>query len=293
MPEEQVAPQFTPEELARYARWEPGVQNGGEPVTSTEEPADEPETPVEEADEAADDEAVEEEGEETPHKKKSGVQRLKEKLRVSEEARIRAEERAAVLEETRKTPAEPTPAKPAASPDRPAKPDLDTFEGTQAEYLEARDAWLLGEFEAKQEAKATAAKAKEQTQTRQQAWDAQVLAAKTRLPDLDKVLNVPFATPVMQDALLDTENGVDVAHHLATHLDEAKTIAALGPVAQVLAIGKLAVRFAPVTAPPPKKTTEAPPPPSPVGARGSSNVDTSKMTDQEWLEHHRKNRSGR
>ena len=240
-----------------------------------EDPTAAVETATEEADEAAEDEAGEDEGEEQPHKKKSGVQRLKEKLRVSEEARIRAEERAKVLEETRKPQTEPAAATPEAAKTRPAKPDINTFEGTQAEYLEARDAWLLGEFEAKQEAKATAAKAEAQTQTRKSTWDTRVEAAKTRLPDLDTVLNVPFATPVMQDAILDIEHGVDVAYHLAKNLPEAKRIAGLSPVAQILEIGKLETKLS-AAAPVAKPTTQAPAPPTPAKPRAAAVAAPSK-----------------
>lgn len=245
-----------------------------------EETVPETETTTEEAEEAAEEEGGEEEGaeEEQPHKKKSGVQRLKEKLQAEREARIRAEERAKVLEETRAKPADPKPA-PATetAKARPPKPDINTFEGTQAEYLEARDAWLLGEFEAKQEAKAKEPQANTEKQTRQSTWDTRVQDAKTRLLDLDQVLNVPFATPAMQDAILDLEHGVDVAYHLAKNLPEAKRIAALTPVAQILEIGKLETKL--TAAKPPaaaKSTTQAPAPPTAVKPRAAAVAAPSK-----------------
>ena len=152
---------------------------------------------------------------------------------------------------------------------RPPKPDINTFEGTQADYLEARDAWLLGEFEAKQEAKANETKANTEKQTRQSAWDTRVQEAKTRLQDLDQVLNVPFATPAMQDAILDLEHGVDVAYHLAKNLPEAKRIAALSPVAQILEIGKLDTKLN-AAKPAAKSTTQAPAPPTAVKPRAAA-----------------------
>ena len=145
------------------------------------------------------------------------------------------------------------------------------------EYLEARDAWLLGEFEAKQEAKAKETQENTAKQTRQSTWDTRVQEAKTRLPDLDQVLNVPFATPAMQDAILDLEHGVDVAYHLAKNLPEAKRIAAMTPVAQILEIGKLETKLT-ATKPPSvaKSTTQAPAPPTAVKPRAAAVAAPSK-----------------
>jgi len=296
---------FTPEEEARYARWGLGVQGDGEPKVApvaTEEPANTTEETTEEVDETTTEDESEGGEAEQPHKKKSGVQRLKEKNRLADEARIRAEERARIAEErlsaleTGKKPEEPKPATstPAVVGKLP-KPDINTWTGTHDEYLEARDAWLLSEFEAKQEAKAQEAKVQAERQTKAQTWAEKVTAAKAKYSDLDQVLNVPFATPAMQEVIVDSENGVDVAYFLAKNLDEARRIAALPPLAVARELGKLEARFAaaattekPVVA---ARTTQAPPPPTPVGARGVSTVDESKMSDAEWERHRRTTRT--
>lgn len=290
---------FTPEEEARYARWGLGTKSEGEkpPVTDVkeEETEEAEEIITDEADEAAEEE-VEEETEDQPHKKKSGVQRLKEKNRIADEARIRAEERARIAEE-RLTALEagkkPEELKTTTSKSEEGKPDPNAF-NTQAEYLEARDAWLLKTFEANLEAKAAKTKAETEKQTKAQTWSEKVEAAKSRYADLVEVLNVPFATPVMQEALIDADNGVDVAYYLAKNLNEAKKIAAMGPIAAAREIGKIEARLAPPPAPKAAaRTTSAPPPPTPVSARGTANIDPAKMSDAEWLAHNRAKRAGR
>ena len=73
----------------------------------------------------------------------------------------------------------------------------------------------------------------------------------------------------MQDAILDLEHGVDVAYHLAKNLPEAKRIAALSPVAQIMEIGKLETKLN-AAKPAAKSTTQAPAPPTAVKPRAAA-----------------------
>jgi hypothetical protein len=303
-PQEQ---QFTPEELARYERWGLGVKNDGEPAvtTTTEDPA--PQDPP--ADAGADevlheDEELHEEGEEgagdgtQPPKKKSGVQRLKEKLQVEREARIRAEERAKILEETRK-PADPVqtppaPPVPAAPKPKPQPGDFDT----NAEYIDALTDWKIEEREKARETATKAEQAKTEAQTKQTTWNERLAAAKTRYPDFDQALKTPFPmSPAMREAMLESELGPDLGYYLVKHQEEAQRIAAMTPAAAALALGTIQAKLTPASTPQttqtPPRTTQAPPPPTPVGGRPIPAVDTTKLSDEEWLQYHRKQRTGR
>ena len=311
MPQE-AEQQFTAEELARYERWGLGIQGEGEPAPaqSTTEgttTTEEPETPAAGAEEEleGEDEGLEEEesgaedGAGQAPKKKSGVQRLKEKLRASEEARIRAEERARLLEEIRKpsdqpsTPAAPTT--PAAPKPKPEPGDFDT----QAEYLDALTDWKIEEREKAREAAAREEKAKTEAQSKQTTWNERLASAKTRYPDFDQVMRTPFPmSPAMREAMLESELGPELGYYLVKHQDEAQRIAGMGPASAALALGTIQAKLTPpaastATPPAPPKTTQAAPPPTPVGGRPVPAVDTTKLSDEEWLEYHRKQRAGR
>ena len=298
---------FTPEEEARYARWGLGVQSDGEPAVTTPSTTQEVPAVQDPPADAGTDEDVLDEGDEgheggeegadsagQPPKKKSGVQRLKEKLQAEREEKIRLEERLRILEEGRKPaePAVPTPA-PAASKDRP---DPDKFL-TQAEYLDALTDWKIEQREAAKEAAAKEEKAKAEAQVKQKTWDERLTAAKGRYPDFDQALKTPFPmSPAMREAMLESELGPDLGYYLVKHQEEAGRIAAMSPAAAALALGTIQAKLAPAEAPKPPtppKTTQAPPPPTPVGGRPTPTVDTSKLSDEEWLQYNRKQRSGR
>lgn len=90
-------------------------------------------------------------------------------------------------------------------------------------------------------------------------------------------------TPVMAEAIVESDIGHDVAYYLGTHPDEAARIAALSPVAQIREVARLEGK---VTAPP--EPTKAPPPITPSGSRASVDKDPDKMSTDEWLAWRRK-----
>lgn len=83
------------------------------------------------------------------------------------------------------------------------------------------------------------------------------------------------------DLFLGDDNDLEIAHHLATHLDEAARLLALPPLQRVREVAKLADTFSdppevdekPAPAVPPKKLTNAPPPPKTVSGAGKPSVD--------------------
>lgn len=86
------------------------------------------------------------------------------------------------------------------------------------------------------------------------------------------------------EALLDSENLVDVLEHLASHPAEQARIARMTPVAQVKAIGRLEVELAGAddgSPPAPKPQSKAKPPIQPVvpGPRAAAKDDSDTYTD--------------
>lgn len=106
-------------------------------------------------------------------------------------------------------------------------------------------------------------------------------------------LNTDPAMKPLVDLFMGDENDLDIAHHLATNLDEAKRIAALPPLQRAREVAKLADSFSgsevvntPTPAPTtPKKTTNAPPPPKTVSGSGKASVDINdpKLTPEQRI----------
>jgi len=90
----------------------------------------------------------------------------------------------------------------------------------------------------------------------------------------------PEVTAIMAEALMETDNGIDVAYHLATHPAEANKIAKLPPVAQARAIWELEAK---VTKPKEPAVSKAPPPVKPVrGGTASASKPVSEMSMSEY-----------
>lgn len=99
-------------------------------------------------------------------------------------------------------------------------------------------------------------------------------------------LNTDPAFAPLVDAFMGDTHDLDIAHHLALHLDEALHLLTLSPVARARELVKLADRFEAPTAPAPeapevtpKTVTKAPPPPSKlVGGKPSVDINNPQMS---------------
>lgn len=154
-------------------------------------------------------------------------------------------------------------------------------------------------FELKQELKAEQEKSKHAATAQQdERFEAQrgealrqkFVAAEAKYPDLRDALadqELPFNGAILA-YIEHRQVGADVAYHLAQNRAEAKRIAALNPIDQVLALHALESKL---TAPP--TTTKAPPPITPSGTKASVEKDPEKMTDDEfakWRRDHKRKR---
>jgi len=189
--------------------------------------------------------------------------------------------------EARLTPA-PTPA-PTPPPATPAAsdqaPQPEAF-ATHAEYVQAVATWAVQQHEAVKAQAATATSI-------QTAWESQEAQAKTKFADYDEALAADTTRyhPAVLQAIQTSEQGAEVAYHLATHPEEATRIAALAPVAALRALGKLEARLEAAATPPavpaptPTPTpTPKPRPLTPVGGAGigGSTVSPDAMDYEEY-----------
>lgn len=214
--------------------------------------------------------------------KSDGVQKriseLTKKRREAERRAVEAERRLAEISQER--PKEP------ASTEKPKIGDFENYD----EYVEALTDWKAGQAISQREQKSTAEREKsaqaEQQRDLQARVDAQIGKGVAKFADFEeKVLANPdlAITPSMVEAIAELDEGADVAYYLADHPEEAASIAAMPPLRQAVALGRIESKLA--STPPAKKVTGAPAPvASKVNGGGSPTTkDPSKMTDAEWF----------
>jgi hypothetical protein len=218
---------------------------------------------------------------EAPEPVPKGVQkRIDRAVRQKYEAEARTrvlEERVAAME-----------ARQVGGPTRPAEPSeptIDHFDNFD-EYVAAKASYI-----AKQQIESTLT-AREQAQAAERAahsqrevaesWGRKLEQATVEMPDFEEVLgatDLPM-TPVMRQAIMESDVGPKLAYYLATHPAEAVQIASMQGTGAVRTLGRIEERLE--AARPTAKATNAPAPVVPVGARATVRKDPGKMSDAEY-----------
>lgn len=192
--------------------------------------------------------------------------------------------------EARTSPAPTSPPSPAAPVSGATPPSPEAF-ATHAQYVQAVAQWTVEQHEAVKEATTTATHI-------QTAWDQQEAQAKTKFADYDEAIAADTTRyhPAVLHALQTSEQGAEVAYHLATHPEEAQRIAALAPGAALRALGRLEAQLqaAPVaaaaTSTPTPTPTPLPTPLAPVGGAGpgGSTVSPDQLPYDEYVAWYKK-----
>ena len=253
------------EDFGEYEAWRRAQAAGGTAAdedTESEAPAKPAAESAEEADtsdESPEGDASEpdEAEEEQAPKRKGGFQRRIDKL-VREkrelEARIAALEKRLAGGEQAAGESGETRRPAAAEEGKPKPEDFDTYEA----YTEALTDWKLEQRERQ--------RVQEDAQRRvYESWMARIQAARQAHPDFDEVVDsdVPVSA-AMQQAILESDNGAEIAYWLGKHPEEAERISKLPPIAAIREIGRIEASLA---APPPQPkapVTRAPKPVTPV-----------------------------
>lgn len=220
-------------------------------------------------------------------------ERLERERQVTE-----ARTRAAVLEEIQKRQPAPVEAVAKAPPEK----TLEDFDFDQGKYVDYKVSRLLEQKEESARAEAEQKKQAEASET----FKGRIDAFEKRAGDgaWEDILTSPLNTKAefkpLTDLFLGDEHDLDIAHHLATHFEEAERLLALPKIQQMREIAKLAEQFdgstdevtTPSTTPIVKKTTTAPPPVKTVSGAGKPSVDINDpgMTTQQRIAAWRKNK---
>ena len=242
-PEEKVESEAAPEEKAETAET-------SEPSETEQEVKDE------------------DESEQSEEKKpKKGFKKRIDKL-TKKNAEL--EKKLAFLE-GRVTAEKPVEAKVEAQPE--GKPTPDKY-ATHEEFLEALTDWKVDQREKAKEAKSQEEKAKSEILSKVDVYTKGVEQVQEKFDDWEDVMDgVNHIAPslAVQQLLLESENGPELAYHLAKDPKEFARINALSPVAAAREFGKFEVKHQSAQKESKEtKTTKAPAPIKPVGSKASA-----------------------
>lgn len=178
-------------------------------------------------------------------------------IRREAEARARADQFERQLNEMRQ-------AQPAAQVD-PGEPRLEQFDDVD----KFREAVKKYGFEQGQKEVATKQQAEARLRAQHElvaSWEKKVDAGSNKYDDFDEKVGELKPGSPLTHAIMEADNGDDIAYYLGTHLDEAAKIVQMSPTAQIRAIGRLESKLA---AEPPKqqKPPALPAPIKPVGSK--------------------------
>jgi hypothetical protein len=279
--------------------------------TTEEVEAEEGETPEaedteeEDAEEESEDEPEVEEPKKVRKTAKDRIQELANERRQERDARIAAETRLADLEaKLAKSQEKDSTAAPQKAATAQEAPDPDATDDA-GELL-----YPLGEFDPKyvadltkhlfrQEAEAAKAEAAKEAETKKAEaeynervgnWETKLSETEEALPDLrDKLVTLdttfsnldPQYGNYLAEAIMGMERGPEVLYYLADNLDEAQKIVASGPVAAIIALGRLeGIMTSPAEKRNEKRVSKAPTPPTStkgVGVAKGPSGDTDDL----------------
>lgn len=209
-----------------------------------------------------------------PTKKKGGFQRRIDKLNA---------QTAAARRETEYWKQEAMKGKPApvldaskvepAAPINNGKPDPKNFD-THDAYDEAKYVWRKNQEKAEQEQSIL----KNENQKRVQSYVEKRDVFKAKTPDFDEVMEDVEGvqlSPTIQDLILSSENGPELAYELAKKREDLARICKLSPIAAAREMGRLESKLSLISSSEKKtepKTTKAPAPLAPVRGGGTSSI---------------------
>jgi hypothetical protein len=176
----------------------------------------------------------------------------------------------------------------------PGEPKLEQFDYDPEKYATAK-----AEFAKTQVSKEIEAKQRTEFQTQAQqrlasAWEEKAAKGEDKYDDWEEKVGTLKPTAPFVAALMEADNGEDIAHYLGTHVKEAQRIAALHPLSQVREIGKLEAKLLSKTVEP-KVPSKAPAPITPLtGAAAANSSEPSESDDTgAWIKKRQKQVHGR
>ena len=221
---------------------------------------------------------------------KRNQRRLDRKIDKAYRQRAEAQARAEFLEK------QLVEARAAQAPAKAAEgePKLADFDYDPEKYAAAKAEYATKKAETELATKQRTAAQQAEHQRLVSAWDAKVDRAEGKYDDFTEVVgdlqpNSPFVAAIME-----ADNGEDIAYHLGKNPKEAERIAKLPPLSQIREIGKLEAKLA-ATPEKPKAPSKAPAPIAPLtGTTPAASASPSERDDmRDWMRKRQKQVHGR
>ena len=162
--------------------------------------------------------------------------------------------------------------------DSDGAPTLEQFDYDPEKYALAVADHKLKQSEKQREAKQRDEKTKQENQRLVSSWEEKADKGLEKYDDWNDIVgDLTPGTPIT-DAIMDAENGHDIAHYLGKNPKEAERISKLPWRSQIREIGKLETKLA-ATPEKPKAPSKAPAPITPVS--GAANVATDVPSEND------------
>jgi hypothetical protein len=170
------------------------------------------------------------------------------------------------------------------------KPNPETFE-THAEYVEALTDWKIDQKNKEAAQKMEKSKFESEQEKLVKSYTEKAKSFFEKTADFADVLaevdDIPLS-PTLQDIILSSENGPELAYELAKNREEFARVCKLSPLAAAREMGKLEARLASKQSAGTteiKKTTKAPAPIKPVGSKGGTiekDINDPNLSQKEY-----------
>lgn len=222
---------------------------------------------------------------ETGDEEKRGTRRFERRIsaaiRRAAEARAEADHLKRQIEELKQT------SKPASDPN---EPKLESYSDIE-EYAKAKAEYATRQAKQKDEAERSSQAQKKFYEDLTASWEEKV--EKFEAEDFETVVGELKPVNALIVAIMDEDNGPQVAYHLAKNPEEAQRIAGLTPLRQAKEIARLAAKLASEPAKP-KTPSKAPAPIAPVtGTSAASSSEPSDADDMKTFIKKRNKQLGR
>lgn len=187
----------------------------------------------------------------------------------------------------------PSPPQPQQPTGEPQESQYERYE----DYVRAVSRWEAAQAYREYRQQDEARRAQETHSRQQSAWQGRVADFRATTPDFDSVMADVEGielSPVLQQAILEHEDGARLAYELAKDSKTLERISRLSPTAAVRELGKFEARILNGTQAKPPAVSKAPPPISPVGQGSTkSTKSVDDMTYQEYKLHWQKTHPGK
>lgn len=167
---------------------------------------------------------------------------------------------------------------------KPGEPTLEQFDYDPEKYAVAKAEFAKKEASNEHAQRQRQESAHAETQRLQADWETKVERADGKYDDFDTVVGELKPTTPFVAAIMEAENGEDIAYHLGKNPKEAERIAKLPPRSQIREIGKLEAKLLAKPAEP-KTPSKAPAPIAPLTAAApvTTNVPAEADSMNEWM----------